>query len=551
MILSDKYVFQKSSSFRQPPSYNQAVQQRRVQAQVHVAPATSTSSEHPQKIRVHHPFLGRNKPQNPFKKPPNLFFVSFEDPEPVEDACRLSDIGGRPYIPPRAAMYLAQRPSARLPVTQESTNNKLEEDKSEPEKVGESEENKDNKDNKDILESEESTVEKSNSPKVGCLKQKCDRNVTPPALPQQKRVAFEKRVVFDIPSCESPSEVGGETTEDADEKRRLGDGAQCSENVEESCDGLKDEDVFETDLEVLPNGKVRAVDNQVVKPKLRMRHSSMPESQQSLAQKSSRFSSLKALKRFVLSRHSKSALKKKVNESAVISLKPQKVITGGSAVQSTTTLQRSNSFRGMKQSGSGSGSPVYDVVGDTPPLQRGGRHNSEVLSSRPSLGSFIRGLPEKFRGRAVGADNYSPSADSSTNDECSPVHLGASHSSLGSSESSESKPRPMSPEECSIDLDRKRESLVSGEDGAESVESPGEADSAYQQSQTNGIVNGSSVPEQRVGLKTTVRLASLEQKFQHKLQAVERECEARATAKEVQLHAKIRELEEQLIASNW
>ena len=486
----------------------------------------------PQKIRVHHPFMGRNKNHDPFKKPPNLFFVSFEEPEPVEDACRLSDIGGRPYIPPRAAVYIAQKSAGKQDHGPQSGRSGAEV-KRQLEDVKENEPN--------IPESEDPANDKiPSSPKAGCLKQKSI--VMPPALPQQKRVAF------DIPpSSGTPSEVGetAEGSDLSDEKRRLGDGAQSGEHIaEEPCeDPTEDMDC----LQPLDNGKLSGMDDHVV-PKLRMRHSSLPDPQQCLAHKSGRFSSLKALKRFVMSRHSKSALKKKVNESAVISLEPNKVVIGGSAVQSSTTLQRSNSFRGQKSSLSSSSDSTADV-----PVQRGGRHSSEVLTSRPSLGSFIRGLPEKIRGRAVGSEGYSTSFDSSTKDTVSPVHLGASQSSLASSsDSNESKQQQMMLSE-EPDVDRRRESLVSGEDGAESVESPGEADKICQeeQEQLNGIVNNSHFPEQGVGLKTSVDLASLEQRYQHKLQAVERECEARATAKEVHLHAKIRELEEQIVSRKW
>lgn len=449
----------------------------------------------------------------------------------MEDACRLSDVGGRPYIPPRAAVYLAQRSPGRQVPDQELQPETLGGAvKCQLEDVGENELT-------ESLEGEDTAGDKAtSSPKTGCLKQK--GVIMPPVLPQQKRVAF------DIPLSSGPPSEVGESTDGADlsdEKRRLGDGAQSSEHMaEDSCDGLKG-------VQALGNGKIPAMDDNVVKPKLRMRHSSLPESQQCLAHKSSRFASLKALKRFVMSRHSKSVLKKKVNESAVISLVPNKVITGGSAVQSSTTFQRSISFRGQKSSLSSSSDGMPDV-----PVQRGGRHSSEVLSSRPSLGSFIRGLPEKIRGRAVGSDGRSTSGESSTKDEASPVRLPPSPSpcSPTSSDSSESKQRrTVSPEQQ--DLDRRRESLVSGEDGAESVESPSESDKAHEEQQVDGFINGAGAIEQHLGLKTASELSSMEQKYQHKLQAVERECEARATAKEVQLHAKIRELEEQLVASNW
>jgi hypothetical protein len=484
----------------------------------------------PQKIRVHHPFMGRNKNHDPFKKPPNLFFVSFEEPEPVEDACRLSDIGGRPYIPPRAAVYIAQKSNGKQAHGQHSGRSGTEV-KRELEDVNENEPN--------APESEDPANDKMpSSPKAGCLKQKSD--VPPPALPQQKRVAF------DIPSSSGTSSEVGETTEGSDlsdEKRRLGDGAQSGEHMEESCeDPTEGMDC----VQALDNEKLSGIDGHVV-PKMRMRHSSLPDPQQCLAHKSSRFSSLKALKRFVLSRHNKSALKKKVNESAVISLESNKIATGGSAVQSSTTLQRSNSFRGQKSS-----VPVCLPLDSTVdvPVQRGGRHSSEVLTSRPSLGSFIRGLPEKIRGRAVGSEGYSSSLDSSGKDSGNPGHLGASQSSLASSsDSNEFKQQQLMPSE-EPDLDRRRESLVSGEDG---VESPNEVAKSCQEEQEsfNGIVNNSHFTEQGLGLKTSVDIASLEQKYQYKLQAVERECEARATAKEVHLHAKIRELEEQIVSRKW
>ena len=525
----------------------------------------------PATIRVRHPFKGSNRPTNPFKKPPNLFFVSFEDPEPIEDACRLSDIGGRPYVPP--TRNLARRIVEKRIEEEDPNPRRIESTSSTStqddivRRNGSHDDGEDGDDDDDDVDEENRSVSPyvrlaENSPgdcsspgpnstaflKPGCLKQ------NGAGSSQQKRVAF------DIPAEDQKENI---------EERKTGDGAQATETVlletNDDDGGDNEEKNLKSDTAAAAAAAVAAAvsptadEHGTRMAALRTRHSSLPESQQHVASRGGgggdggkkskgKLSTFKALKKFVMSRHSKSALKKRMSEAAVLSL--DKSGAGGSVVQSSTSLQRSSSVRQRPNN-------AAEGVTEAPPsngIQRGGRHNSEVLPRSAGLFRILRnndggGVPPTSPARMSSSSSLndlteiqreilSPSSPSSPSQTQTQTQTQTQQQSTSSSSSS------------STDAEQsRRESLVSGEDGADSVESPCEADKDYQVDALIAVEKARV--ERRCEVKTAVEVATMEKRYQTKLLEIERQCEAKAAAKEVELQAKIRQLQEQLVATKW
>eukprot|EP00118_Oscarella_pearsei_P012835 m.97636 g.97636 ORF g.97636 m.97636 type:complete len:984 (+) comp36946_c0_seq4:1214-4165(+) len=532
--------------YKEPPPYAAGRQGDRPSPRSSQSPLVDQRT-----IRVHHPFKGSNRPTNPFKKPPNLFFVSFEDPEPIEDACRLSDIGGRPYVPPSRNMAKQIHQSIvskRIEEEQFVSNGDHQEERRSSDQL-ERDDDPPSAARSSLSSSGDCSSPGANrtsfSPKPGCLKQKCSGSTSTDGGGGGS-AGMQKRVAFDIPMKESM------------EERKTGDGAQTEMMVLVETNGLTvgdDSDGGDDEkagLDLKMEGLSSADDHGTRVATLRMRHSSLPESQQ-FASPSARgsgdgkgkgkgkLSTLKALKKFVLSRHSKSALKKRMNETAVMSLDKSGAGTfnGGSAVQSSTSLQRSASVR--LNPAQRPNNPAEGVTGSPSVIRRGGRHNSEVLSRSRSF--FRSSRPQsKTTDELPEMTALSPPPTARLSASRSPSSL-SSESAESVNEKDEVLPPDVEQPEG------KRESLVSGEDGADSVESPCEADKEYQVDALIAVEKAKV--ERRCEVKTAVEVATIEQRYQTKLMEIERHCEAKATAKEVELQAKIRQLEEQLVATKW